>query len=193
MGLIFNNKKFGLSLILVGLMMVIFGFGKYFEESIKVATLTQSNISQFKEYEILNGEIKYKLPIDWISSEVENINNGRIYLNEFMSEDASLYGSVELINGSNGVEYAIEQCISEIKGMGIDKFEKDSFKINNMEVETIEYDLKLTNNSVKRAYDYYIPYEDNMIKINFMINDNKARENTNVVFENIVKTFLFEN
>lgn len=188
-----NNRKLGLAFILVGLMIVIVGFGKYFEESLKVATLTQNNILEFEEYEILNGEIKYKLPSEWIATEKVNDDMNDSYVNEFISENASIYGSIELINGSNGVEYVLEECIADIKGMGINKFERDSIKINELEVEVVEYDLKFTNNSVKRAYEYYIPYEEDMVKITFMISDEKTRENTNVVFENIVKTFSFEN
>ncbi len=188
-----NNRKLGLAFILVGLMIVIVGFGKYFEESLKVATLTQNNILEFEEYEILNGEVKYELPSEWIATEKVNDDMNESYVNEFISEDASIYGSIELINESNGVEYVLEQCIADIRGMGINKFERDSVIINELEVEVVEYDLKFTNNSVKKAYEYYIPYEEDMVKITFMISDKKTRENTNVVFENIVKTFSFEN
>lgn len=188
-----NNRKLGLALILVGLMIVIFGFGNYFEESLKVATLTQNNMLKFKEYEILNGDIKYKLPIGWISTEKENNNTNQVYTNEFISEDATIYGSIQLVNGSNDVEYVLEECIAEIKGMGINEFHRNTVKINELEVETVKYDLKFTNNSVKRAYEYYIPYEDDIVKVTFMISDDKTRENTNVVFENIVKTFSFDN
>ena len=79
-----GGKKIGLALILVGLMIVIIGFGKHFEESLKVATLTQNNMVSFKDYEVLEGEIKYKLPIDWICAEKVSINSSEVYKNEFM-------------------------------------------------------------------------------------------------------------
>lgn len=188
-----GGKKIGLALILVGLMLVIIGFGKYFEESLKVATLTQNNIGDFKQYEILGGEIKYKLPMNWISAEKVSKNSSDIYNNEFVSEDTNIYGSIEVVNGANGVEDVMEQCAAEIKDMGISEYNRDTVKINNLDVETVEYDIKFTNNSIKHAYEYYIPYESNMIKATFIISDEKTKENTNVVFENIVKTFSFDN
>lgn len=188
-----GGKKIGLALILVGLMIVIIGFGKHFEESLKVATLTQNNMVSFKDYEVLEGEIKYKLPIDWICAEKVSINSSEVYKNEFMSEDTNIYGSIEVVSGTNGVEEAMEQCLAGIKDMGINKYDRDTLRINKMNVETVEYDIKFTNNSVKHAYEYYVPYEDNMVKVTFIISDEKSRENTNVVFENIVKTFSFDN
>lgn len=188
-----GGKKIGLALILVGLMMVIIGFGKHFEESLKVATLTQNNMVNFKEYEIMGGEISYKLPLNWIAKEKVSKNSNEIYNNEFISENANIYGAIEVVNGANGLEDVIEECLIEIKGMGVNKYERDSIKLNKMEVDTVEYDIKFTNDSIKHAYEYYIPYENNMIKVTFMISDEKTRENTNVVFENIVKTFSFDN
>ena len=188
-----GGKKIGLALILVGLMMVIIGFGKHFEESLKVATLTQNNMVNFKEYEILGGEIRYKLPLNWIAKEKVSKNSNEVYNNEFISENANIYGSIEVVNGTNGLEDVIEECLMEIKGMGVNEYERDSIKINKMKVDTVEYDIEFTNNSIKHAYEYYIPYENNMIKVTFMISDEKNRENTNVVFENIVKTFSFDN
>lgn len=188
-----GEKKIGLALILVGLMMVIIGFGRYFEESLKVATLTQNNMVSFKKYEIIDGEISFKLPINWICSEKVSLNSNELYNAEFISEDRDIYGSIEVMNGSNGVEDVMEQCLAEIKDMGISEYDRDTVKINKRIVETLEYDIKFTNSSVKHAYEYYIPYEENMIKATFIISDEKTRENTNVVFENIIKTFSFEN
>ncbi len=188
-----GGKKIGLALILVGLMMVIISFGKYFEESLKVATLTQNNMVSFEQYEILEGEIKYELPTNWISAEKVSRDSSEIYNNEFVSEDASIYGSIEVVNGSNGVAEVMEQCIAEIKDMGVQTYDRDTVNINEMSVGTVEYDIRFTNNNIKHVYEYYIPYENNMIKVTFIISDEKARENTNVVFENIVRTFSFDN
>lgn len=188
-----GGKKVGLALILVGLMMVIIGFGRYFEESLKVATLTQNNIISFKEYEIMGGEIKYKLPMNWICAEKVSKNSEDIYSSEFVSEDTNIYGSIEVVNGCNGVNEVMEQCLADIEDMGIIKYDRDSVKINKMIVETLEYDIRFTNNTIKHAYEYYIPYEENMIKVTFVISDEKTRENTNIVFENIIKTFSFDN
>lgn len=187
-----NMKKIGLAIILVGLMVVIVGFGRYFEESLKIATLTQNSMVEFKQYDILDGQIKYKLPSGWLTTVKEDKESDNIYLNEFVSEDASTYGSIELIKSPNGVEFIMDKCIEEIKGMGINDFKIEKIKINNKDVEVVQYDLKSSKKNVKKTYEYYIPCDGYMAKMTFIINDEKIKENTQIVFENIVKTFSFK-
>lgn len=185
-----NMRKLGLAIILAGLMIVILGFGRYFEESLKIATLTQNSIVEFKQYDILDGKIKYKLPSGWLATIKEDKN---VYLNEFVSEDASTYGAVEILNSTEGVGVIIDKCIEDIKGMGIKDYKKEKVKIDNKEVDCIQYNLKSSEENIKKTYEYYVPYDNYVAKITFIISDKKTRENTQVVFENIVKTFSFEN
>ena len=187
-----NMRKLGLAIILAGLMIVILGFGKYFEESLRTATLTQNSMVEFKQYDILDGKIKYKLPSSWLTTIKENKDGKNVYLNEFVSEDANTYGSIELINSVEGVEAIIDKCIADVEGMGIKDYKKEKVKIDNRELDYIKYDLKSSKDNIKRTYEYYVPYDDYVAKITFIISDKKTRENTQVVFENIVETFSFE-
>ncbi|WP_346939710.1 hypothetical protein [uncultured Clostridium sp.] len=187
-----NMRKLGLAIILAGLMIVILGFGKYFEESLRTATLTQNSMVEFKQYDILDGKIKYKLPSSWLTTIKENKDGKNVYLNEFVSEDANTYGSIELINSVEGVEAIIDKCIADVEGMGIKDYKKEKVKIDNRELNYIQYDLKSSKDNIKRTYEYYVPYDDYVAKITFIISDKKTRENTQVVFENIVETFSFE-
>lgn len=187
-----NMRKLGLAIILAGLMIVILGFGKYFEESLRTATLTQNSMVEFKQYDILDGKIKYKLPSSWLTTIRENKDGKNVYLNEFVSEDANTYGSIELINSVEGVEAIIDKCIADVEGMGIKDYKKEKVKIDNRELDYIQYDLKSSKDNIKRTYEYYVPYDDYVAKITFIISDKKTRENTRVVFENIVETFSFE-
>jgi len=187
-----NMRKLGLAIILAGLMIVILGFGKYFEESLRTATLTQNSMVEFKQYDILDGKIKYKLPSSWLTTIKENKDGKNVYLNEFVSGDANTYGSIELINSVEGVEAIIDKCIADVEGMGIKDYKKEKVKIDNRELDYIQYDLKSSKDNIKRTYEYYVPYDDYVAKITFIISDKKTRENTQVVFENIVETFSFE-
>ncbi|MEG0308836.1 MAG: hypothetical protein RR636_12890 [Clostridium sp.] len=186
-----NMKKIGLAVILFGLMIVIVGFGKYFEESLKITTLTQNSMVEFNQYEILDGEIKYKLPIEWLTTVKENTDNN-VYLNEFVSGDANTYGSIEVVKSENGSEAIIDQYIKEITGLGINDFKRDKIKINDKSVEVVQYELRSSEKNVKKTYEYYIPLDNYMTKVTFIINDNKTKENTQSIFENIVKTFSFK-
>ncbi len=188
-----NMRKLGLAIILAGLMIVILGFGKYFEESLKIATLTQNSMIEFKQYDILDGKIKYKLPSGWLTTIEENEEDKNVYLNEFVSEDASTYGYIELLNSAEGVEAVVDKCIVDVEDMGIKDYKKEKVKIDDRELDCIQYNLKSSKENIKRTYEYYVPYDNYVVKITFIISDKKTRENTQVVFENIVKTFSSEN
>lgn len=188
-----NMRKIGLAVILAGLMVIILGFGKYFEESLKIATLTQNSMVDFKQYEILDGKINYKLPSGWLTQVKEDDESENNYLNEFVSEDAGTYGFIELIDNSKGIESVIDGSIKEIEGMGINDYSREQVKINEENVECIQYELISSKENVKKTYEYFIPYDGCLVKITFIISDKKTRENTEVVFENIVKTFNLKN
>jgi hypothetical protein len=77
--------------------------------------------------------------------------------------------------------------------MGIGDYTRKQIKINEENVECIQYEIKSSKENVKRTYEYFIPYDEYVVKVTFIISDKKTKENTQVIFENIVKTFNFEN
>lgn len=187
-----NMRKIGLAVILAGLMVVIIGLGKYFEDSLRIATLTQNSMLNFKEYNALDEGISYKLPEDWLATEAKEGDGKCIYINEFISTDANIYGYIEVVREEKNFKEAINAFKEEIEDMGIKKIYTEEVKINDVVAEMVQYRFNFSENKIKNTYEYYIPYEDYVIKVSFTINDEKAKENTKVVFENIVKTFSFD-
>ncbi len=100
--LIINKKRFGVTMIIIGLMLILFGLEKNFDSRLKIAALIHNNVSSFKEYNILNGKISYKLPSNWEIN--EEIINGEdiVYSNSFMDKkiicrDLYNYGIIKVI------------------------------------------------------------------------------------------------
>lgn len=189
-----NMKKLGLAIILVGLMLVIIGFGRYFEERLRIATLTQNSMLEFKEYNIKEYGISYKLPAEWYSTELLNEaeNDDKVYINEFISPDTSIYGYIEIIKSKEQFKEVIGQVEKEIKDMGNKEISSEDIEINEVMGSLVQYEFKFSEKNIKKAYEYYLPYKDYVIKASFTISDKKAKENTRVVFDNIVKTFCFK-
>lgn len=186
-----DMRRIGLAVILAGLMVVIIGLGKYFEDSLRIATLTQNSMLDFKEYNVSDEGISYKLPENWLTSESKEEDEKCIYINEFVSTDANIYGYIQVVRDERDFKETINTFKEEIEGMGIKKIHSEEININDVVAEMVEYTFNFSENKVKNTYEYYIPYEDYVIKVSFTINDEKAKENTKVVFENIVKTFSF--
>lgn len=189
-----NMKKLGLAIILVGLMLVIIGFGRYFEERLRIATLTQNSMLEFKEYNIKEYGINYKLPAEWYSTELLNEveNDDKVYINEFISPDTSIYGYIEIVKSKEQFKEVIGQVEKEIKDMGNKEISSEDIEINEVMGSLVQYEFKFSEKNIKKAYEYYLPYKGYVIKASFTISDKKAKENTRVVFDNIVKTFCFK-
>lgn len=186
-----DMRRIGLAVILAGLMVVIIGLGKYFEDSLRIATLTQNSMLDLKEYNVSDEGISYKLPENWLTSESKEEDEECIYINEFVSADANIYGYIQVVRDERDFKETINTFKEEIEGMGIKKIHSEEININDVVAEMVEYTFNFSENKVKNTYEYYIPYGDYVIKVSFTINDEKAKENTKVVFENIVKTFSF--
>lgn len=189
-----NMKKLGLAIILVGLMLVIIGFGRYFEERLRIATLTQNSMLEFKEYSIDEYDISYKLPAEWYTTEIlnEDQDKDKIYINEFISSDTSIYGYIEIIKSKEEFKEVIGNVEKEIKDMGNKEITSEDIEINEVMGSLVQYEFKFSEKNIKKAYEYYLPYKDYVIKASFTISDKKVKENTRVVFDNIVKTFCFK-
>lgn len=184
-----NNKKFALALTLSLLMIIIMVIGTQFQERLKVATLTQNNMIEFNEYSIFNGNIKYDLPKEWIVSVSENESSYGIYTSEFVSEDANIKG--DIIVTKNNLTKSLEEAVNELETLGIKDYSIEDISVSNVLSKRIQYDLKSHDKNISKIYVYCIPYNDYIIKATFSIKEKKVKENTKLVFDNIVKTLYF--
>ncbi len=185
-----NKRKLLLAGVLSILMITIMVFGGYFEEKLKVATLTQNNMIEFKEYTISNGNIKYNLPSDWLINIRNNGIGKSVYISEFISNDAGINGSVKVMN--DDINLALEETFKELKGLGVKEYIVEDVNINSINSKLIQYDLRIQSKNINRNYEYHIPYKNCVVKVSFSVKDKNLKENTKVVFENIVKTFSFK-
>lgn len=60
-----NRKQLGITLILLGLMAVLFSSQKVFEDKFKKAALLNTDMSVMKPINGVEGKINYKLPENW--------------------------------------------------------------------------------------------------------------------------------
>jgi len=85
----------------------------------------------------------------------------------------------------------IDVDIKEIKNMGIKDYTLNPSKIKNNDGYILQYNLSINNYKTNKIYNYYIKQKDYIIKVNFVINDEKHKENTPIFLENIINTFSF--
>jgi len=93
--IIINRRKLGVTAIILGLMVVLFGFGKNFDAKLKEASLIYNNINSLVKYEGLNNTFSYKLPKEWTATE-EKLGDEIIYHNRFTSQDKVIHGFMQV-------------------------------------------------------------------------------------------------
>lgn len=186
--LMINKRKTGLAIIMVGLMILIIGLGNYFEEKLKIATLTQNNIGSFKTYKI-EEKITYGLPESWINSESKVSNEKVKYHSDFISDDNIIKGHIELWDENEDIQSIIKENEKHIKDIGIDDYKIVKLNIGKDEAYSMQYNISLSKEDFYRTYDYFLNLNGNKIKSSFYIKDKSHKENIPIIFENIMNTF----
>lgn len=187
--IIVNKKRLGVTIIIVGLMITMFGIQSIFKDSIKLTSLMQSNIHSLKEYSALNGKVTYKLPYDWISEKRDFGGEEIIYHNDFQAKDFKVYGFVEVWNLNQDLKTFIERSKDiSVKQNIIEGYKLSNVKINDKDAYYIEYSLINSQNIKYKAFEYFIPDNNKFIRFSFFTREDNFKENMPTIFKAIVET-----
>lgn len=187
--IVINKKRLGVTLVLIGLIMVMFGAEMKVDKRIKMMALMNNQSSALTKYDILDNKYSYKLPSDWTSNESNYVGNEMLYHRDFSSADKSLNGFVEVWNGS----MALSTFVQRSKEYGIsnyiyDNYEKATTSINDNEAYVVTYTMA-SNNYAYNAYEYFMELDNKVLKFSFFIKKSQVKENTPVIFKTLVETF----
>lgn len=163
--LIINKKRFGVTMIIIGLMLILFGLEKNFDNRLKIAALIHNNVSSFKEYNILNGKISYKLPSNWEIN--EEIINGEdiIYSNSFIDKKNNMKGFIQLWNYKGDLKAFIKHSkeVSDKQQVDYTKYNVVPVDLNNMKGYLAQYSI-LKENKEYVAYEYFLKWKKDLLE-----------------------------
>lgn len=190
---LFDRKRFGIIVIIIGLMLIMFATAKRIDGNLKYVALMQSDINSLKEYDILGEKISYRLPGNWKTKLGTKLTKDILYHNDFDSEDAIINGSVEVWNWSSkeDVKTYLEKNKDSNLGENIYKnYKVNNTTINNYEAYEVIYTIMTSKNIYYRAYEYFVKENENKyIKFSFYVRDGNFRENMPTIFRTITETF----
>lgn len=184
-----NRKQLGITVLLIGLMLVLFAFEKKFEDKLKLTLLIQNDIKYLKQYETGKEGFFYKLPSEWNTSE-ENFNGGEIlYHNNFQSSDSVIHGFVQVINIKKELKSYLEQSriISE-KQNKVYEYSISPVKVKNNSGYLVNYEIEAKEGIIYKCYEYFIDINGKVIRFSFYVRENSYKENMTGVFNAIVNT-----
>ncbi len=191
--LIINKKRFGVTMIIIGLMLILFGLEKNFDNRLKIASLIHNNVSSFKEYNILNGKISYKLPSNWEIN--EEIINGEdiIYSNSFIDKKNNMKGFIQLWNYKGDLKAFIKHSkeVSDKQQVDYTKYNVVPVDLNNMKGYLAQYSI-LKENKEYVAYEYFFKVEEGFIRVSFFVPEKYYQESIETVFNTILKNIVYK-
>ncbi|MCR1935408.1 hypothetical protein ACQX0N_05225 [Clostridium tepidum] len=189
--LIINKKRFGVLIIIIGLMLILFGLEKNFDNRLKIAALIHNNVSSFKEYNILDEKISYKLPSNWENNEEFINREDIIYNNSFIDRKNNMQGFIQLWNYKGDLKTFIKNSkeISEKQQIDYTKYSVVPVEINNMKGYLVQYSI-LKENKEYVAYEYFLKLEEKFIRVSFFIPEKYHQESIETVFNTILKNIV---
>lgn len=187
--LIIDGKKMGITIMILGLMLIMFGISAQISGGLRYVALIQNDMTSLKTYYALDDKISYKMPSDW-RNETEKFDVGGIlYHSNFYSKDGKISGSIEVFGNTQDLDgFLIRNKEIFEKNNTLKNYNVKKIKINNKESYIITYELKNKDNINHKCTEYYIRNNDGFIRDSFFVIDSNFKENMPTIFRAIVET-----
>jgi hypothetical protein len=192
--IVINKKRLGVTIIILGLMLILFGAEAAFDARLKSTALMHSNIDVLKEYEGLDGKFQYKLPEQWTINLKDYGSTEILYHNEFTSDTKIIHGYVQVWNFRGNLKDFVERGKdnSAYKPFDFKEYNMKPININEFEGYLVTYAVKDTTGEYHKAQEYYLPKGSRLFRFSFYVNEKSYKESMPTVFRAIVKTLQYE-
>lgn len=191
--IIINRKRLGVTIIIIGLMLVLFSLEKNFDARLKFTALIQNNINSLVQYEALDKKFTYKLPAEWSTKEQKFPGNEIIYHNDFNTKDLKIHGFVEVWNLNTDLKAFLEESKKISSEQNLYKsYEIKPIKINNKDGYLVEYTIITSNNKGYKGYEYFIKNKNKFMRFSFFVSEGNFKESMPTIFKTIVQTFNYK-
>lgn len=187
--IILNRKRLGVTIIIVGLMLILFGLEKKFDGRLKYVNLIQNNINSLKQYEAANLKFKYKLPEKW-TTQKEDFQGGEVlYHNEFSSEDKNIYGFVQVWRLREELKNFLERSREFSDKYGVySNYKLIPITVKNHEGYEITYTLTVSGNGEYIGHEYFLKNKGKFYRFSFFVSKANYKETMSAIFKTIVDT-----
>lgn len=188
---VLDKKKFGIIIIIIGLMFIMFATAKRMDGNFKYVALMQSDINSLKEYTILGQQISYKLPEKWSTKLGTKLTNDILYHNDFNSEDAVINGAIEVWNwdAKENLKVFLERSKNDsTKENSYKNYKVTPININNQDAYEVVYSIMASKDVYYRAYEYFVKENDKYVKFAFYVREGNFKENMPTIFKTLVET-----
>ncbi|WP_333888099.1 hypothetical protein [Clostridium sp.] len=191
--IVINKRKLGVTIIIIGLMIILLGLEKNFDMKLKFTALMQNNIKYLTQYEGMESKLKYKLPSKWSSKSQDICGNEILYHSDFKSEDNKIRGFVEVWNLNGSLKSFLEnsKVISQKQNL-YKNYRINEIEINGNDGYLIEYTITKEVGDSYKGIEYFLKKGTQFCRFSFFVNESDFKENMPTIFETIVKTLEYK-
>lgn len=191
--IVLNRKRLGVTVIIVGLMLILFGAEAKFDSRLRQAALMHNNINSLKEYQGLDKTFTYKLPDEWTSTPQNFGGNEIIYHNDFVSQDQLISGFVQVWNLREELKAFIEKGKeSSYKPGEFKNFVIEPAKIGQYDGYHVSYDVTDKYGNIFKINEYYFQKNSKAFRMSFHVREKNFRESMIAVFKAIAGTMEYK-
>ncbi|KZL90007.1 hypothetical protein [Clostridium magnum] len=191
--IIINRKRLGVTTIIIGLMLILLGFEKYFDAGLKFTALMQNNINSLVQYKALDNKLSYKLPAEWITKEQKFSGQEILYHNDFKTNDSKIYGFVEVWSLNKDLKNFLEESKKISSEQNLYKqYNISPIKINDRDGYLVSYTMITSSDIDYKGYEYFIKDSNKFFRFSFFMKASNFKENMPTVFKTIVQTLNYK-
>lgn len=188
--IVLNKKRIGVTIIIIGLMVILFGLEDKFDGRLKDVALIQNNISSLVEYKVPELKFTYKLPSNWTTKKQDFPGGEILYHNDFDSEDAVIHGFVQVWQIKEDLKSFLDKSKnSSAMFAQYNEYNITPIEINGHEGYLLTYTMKTSEKAVYKGYEYFLKDKDKFFRFAFFVRDANFIENMPTIFRTIVETF----
>ncbi len=191
--LFINKRKLGVTIIIIGLMTILFGLEKNFDVKLKFTALMQNDIKSLTQYSGLKNRLKYKLPSNWDCIVQDIFGDEIVYHSNFKSADGKINGFVQVWNLKGNLKIFLQNSRSISEKQNLYKsYNMSRININGRNGYLVEYIITKEIGDSYRGIEYFIEEGKQFCRFSFFVKDMDCKENMPTIFETIVKTLEYK-
>jgi hypothetical protein len=190
--IILNKKRIGVTMIIIGLMVVLLGVEISLDSRLKLAMLVQNNISSLKTYE--EKDFSYKLPSTWITQKRDFGSKEITYHNEFTSEDNVINGFVEVWEISEDLKSFLDKSKEvSTKDNIVKDYNVTPIKISKYQGYLVSYTIMTSKDVYFKSYEYFLKDKSKFFRFSFFVRSENYKDNMTAIFKVLVETLKSNN
>ncbi|HCW05248.1 MAG TPA: hypothetical protein DGK91_12470 [Clostridium sp.] len=189
--IILNRKRLGVTIIILGLMLVLVGVEISFSHRLKTTVLIQNGFTNLKKYSIENSGITYKLPDSWEKTKQDLGGADIPYHNNFIYTDGNIHGYVQLWNSKDGdlKKFIDSGKSSAYKQENVSNYEYKPIDIKGKKAYLLPYNAITPSGKDMKAFEYFIDSQGSFFRMVFFVPKDKFKENMPAIFDALVNTY----